>query len=141
MSLLGLNNKQLPDFTGRASFVALKKASEQTQNDIHFEMEHLVQLSKVNRSPIALQKHRPPSGNWRLRWRVKRGLNNSHVLWSDLQDDLQSLPVAISQHYGRLNRRCEELNHLDIMVQHTIKWCAIYLGQQSSRTMPGSDEA
>jgi hypothetical protein len=141
MSLLGLHSKQLPDFTGRASFVALKKASEQTQNEIHFEMVHLVQLSKVSGSPLAFQKHRPPSGNWKLRWRVKRGVTYSHVLWDDLGEELKSLPVAIRRHYEQLNRRAEELNHLDIMVQHTIKWCAIYLGQQSSRTSPSSDGA
>lgn len=136
--ILTLGGDSLPAFTGRASFTALMKANVHRQEEIHVEMMALVQASKVHGSALCLQKHLPPSKNWKLRWRVKRGATYSHVLWSDLDIELNALPIAIRKHYEQLNRRAAELNHLDIMVQHTIKWCAIYLGQQSFRAEPGS---
>ena len=138
MRHLGLGGQHLTEFTGRSAFTALKKANLERQTEIHLNMTELINSSKVSGSTFCLQNHRPPSGNWRLRWRVKRGTGYSHVLWPALERELLALPVAIQKHYEQLNRRAGELNHLDIMVQHTIKWCGIYLGQQSSRTKPGS---
>jgi hypothetical protein len=136
MSLLGLNGKAVSEFRGRASFAALKRESEALQLTIHLEMDDLILRSKVAGSNVTLQKHKTAASNWKLRWRAKRGITYSHVLWADMGDELKSLPITINQHYEKINRRIEELNHLDIMVVHTIRWCAIHMGQKSARNSP-----
>ena len=138
---LCIGGDSLPAFTGKSCFMAMMKANTVRQQEIHVAMLHLVQESKINGSVLFLQKHLRSSLNWTLRWRVKRGANFSHKLWEDLDIELAGLPVPIRQHYEKLNRRALELNHLDLMVQHTIRWCAIHLGQQPSRVVPGSVEA
>jgi hypothetical protein len=136
MSLLGLNGKALSEFKGRSCFAALKRESEALQLTIHLEMDDLIRRSKVAGANVTLQKHRTAASNWKVRWRAKRGITYSHVLWVNMGDELKSLPVAISQHYEKINRRIEELNHLDIMVVHTIRWCAIHMGQKLARNSP-----
>ena len=133
---MGPGGAVLSEFTGKSSFVTMAKAYKLRQQEVHLEMSSLVQVSKVQGSPLTIQIHKNPSGAWRLRWRLRRGVRYSHVLWQDITVDLNCLPVAIRRHYERLNRRSEELNHIDIMLQHTIRWCAVYLGQQPSRAEP-----
>ena len=133
---MGPGGADLAAFTGRSSFVAMAKAYKLRQQEVHLEMSNLVQMSKVQGSPLNLQVHKNPSGARRLRWRLRRGVRFSHVLWQDITVDLHCLPVAIRRHYERLDRRAEELNHIDIMLQHTIRWCAVYLGQEPSRAPP-----
>jgi len=138
---LCIGGDSLPAFTGKSSFMAMLKANTARQQEIHVAMLQLVQESKVNGSSLALQKHLRSSLNWNLRWRVKRGARFCHVLWEDLDIELAGLPVPIRQHYEKLNRRAIELNHLDIMAQHTMRWCEIHLGYLSSRVTPRSVEA
>ena len=137
IGVLAVGGESLAGFTGKASFVALMKANQIRQQEIHTEMLYLIQQSKIDGSPLNLQKHFRSSLNWNLRWRIRRGTRQDHVLWSNIEVDLAKLPIPVQQHYERLNRRAQELNHLDIMTQHVIRWCNIHLGHQQARNPPG----
>lgn len=128
---LHVGGDSLAAFTGRASFTALLKANIARQNEIHTEMLTLVNQANVNGSALRLQKHLPPTGNWKLRWRIRRENTTAHCLWEDIGAELDDFPMPIRKHYETVNRRVQELNQLDMMVQYTIKCCGAFLGQPS----------
>ena len=117
--VLAVGGESLAGFTGKASFVALMKANQIRQQEIHTEMLYLIQQSKIDGSPLNLQKHFRSSLNWNLRWRIRRGTRQDHVLWSNIEVDLAKLPIPVQQHYER------------------IRWCNIHLGHQQARNPPG----
>lgn len=112
---------------GRGAFLAFLRQAEAQQKMVHAEMERLKELSKVKGSSIFLELHRYSRGNWVLRWRLKQGRVFKHVLWCDIQIELNALPLAIKKHYEAQNLRSLELNTLDIVLQQTIKWLSNHL--------------
>lgn len=132
--------KAIQGFTGRGSFSLLRKQAAEQQSAVHLEMDALVQQSKVQSSPIYIQRHKKPSGAWMLRWRYVVGGAHRHALWPELSAVLDGLPLAIRKHCESLNQRALELNTLDIILEHTQKWCAQYLehGTAARRGRPPS---
>lgn len=132
----------LPSVTGKAQFRGLRDALLADQLTLHREMDELEQNSRVASSPLYLQRHIARAsgasiGNWRLRWRLKTGGEYRHVKWGDVQAVLQALPLAVCKHYEVLNRRVEEVNLLDILLQSQITWIERYLGLRVQRSAAG----
>ncbi len=129
---------RLSQITGRAQFRRIRDELLAEQMLLHKEMDELERSSRVSSSPLYLQRHLArgagePIGNWRLRWRLKSVGVYRHVKWADLTPVLSVLPVAVVRHYEAMNRRVEEVNLLDILLQSQITWIERYLGLRGSR--------
>ncbi|MBP7565534.1 MAG: hypothetical protein KA795_05965 [Burkholderiaceae bacterium] len=125
--------QDLAALTGRAQFMALRKRLREQQMKVHVEMAQVLEASRVAGSPITLVRHLPMSGgehqgSWRLRWRIKAGGLHRHATWDDLQSALGLLPGAVRRHYVSMNRRVDELNVLDRLLQGSLNRCEGFLG-------------
>lgn len=133
MAITTLSVTPVAQIKGRGYFRSMLKQVEAQQLSLHQEMEALIEQSKVRGSPLYLQRHTKPNKTWMLRWRMVQGGKHHHVLWPDLQPLLDSLPMAIRKHCEEINQRAKELNTLDIILEHTAKWCGILLEGGSAR--------
>lgn len=133
MTVTALTATPVAQIKGRGNFRLLLKQAQAQQVSLHQEMEALIERSKVRGSPLYLQRHTKPNETWMLRWRMVEGGKHYHVLWPELQPLLESLPIAIRKHCDEINQRATELNTLDIILEHTAKWCGILLEGGSAR--------
>ncbi len=124
---------RLSQITGSVQFRRLRDNLLAEQVLLHTEMDELVSHSRITSSPMYLQRHLArgagePIGNWRLRWRLSSPGLNRHVKWIDLTPALDALPVDVARFYKLMNRRVEEANLVDILLQSQITWIERYLG-------------
>lgn len=127
MTLTSVTSLPVAQFKGRGHFRLLHKQALEQQTNLHIEMDALVERSKVRGSPLYLQRHKKTSGAWMLRWRLVHAGAHKHVVWSGIQPFMESLPMAVRKHCAGINQRATELNTLDIIFEHTAKWCAHFL--------------
>lgn len=139
----GAHISGLATMTGQVSFMKFRSQLLTEQHQLHIQMLELVENSKIDGADMYLTLHKPRSsakqvGNWRLRWRIRHGGEYKHVLWSDLSHALGQLPGPVIRHFEKLNRRVEEVNTIDIVIQQSIKWCELHLGLRDASSVPGA---
>lgn len=133
----------LATMTGQLNFMKFRSQLLSEQQQLHILMLDLIEKSKVDGAPMYLTLHKPRSsakqvGNWRLRWRIRHGGQYKHVLWEDLHHALQLLPGPVVRHFEKINRRAEEANTIDIVIQQSIKWSELHLGLRDASSVPGA---
>jgi len=116
----------IPCITGQVGVRQAKAYYLRARQRLELEMDQLVARSKLDVSPVYLQRHRHKSGGYNtdassLRWRFREAGANKHLLWEDVQQLLPQLPAAVVRHYERLNRRVMEVNTLSLVAYQTVR--------------------
>jgi hypothetical protein len=120
----------LQSFEGRPSFLAMLKRQKALKQEVQTEMVQCVERSRIKNSGLVLQIHKLKGDSWHVRWRVRVGIKYTHRTWEELGPALQALPVQVQRHYAKLNSRINTLNSLSVIVQSSIRWCEVFLGQR-----------
>lgn len=137
---------QLADFTsisqlsGASQFRQFRAMCMEERKALHLLMVEAVRAAKIAGCPLYLQKHGTAAGidgairdsgmgqPWRLRWRMAVQGNFKHITWDEAQPVLKDLPVAVVRHLRQINRRVDELNLVDALLQVSIVRIEKFLG-------------
>jgi len=137
----------ISQLSGASQFRQFRARCMEERKGLHLQMVEVVRAAKITGCPLYLQKHGTAAGvdgairdsgmgqPWRLRWRMAVQGNFKHVTWDEAQPMLKDLPVAVVRHLRQLNRRAEELNLVDALLQVSIARIEKFLGMRG----PGVD--